>query len=674
MRFPRLAIGGTRTIGARLQWATAAAVISVSVLLVSIYVVDSARIGEARTTLLRSIVDSATAIAASFEKEERAGHMTRAEAQRAAAEAIGAIRYLGGEYVWINDLHPTMVMHPIKPELNGKDLGAMMDPNGKHLFVAFADTVREKGAGEVDYLWPRPGAEAPVPKLSFVQGFQPWGWVIGTGVYIDDLAAARRRMALSLTGLGAAAGLIVGVVIWSLGRGITRPVRDLAAVTERLSGGDLTVAVTGTGRGDEFGTLARALEVLKGNSLERVRLERVADDERAAKDRRQAAMDHLTRDFGEVISAVLARLTQAARTMSETARAMTDGTTRTRDSVTRTAEGSTGSARDLATVASATVELSSSVDEIARQVAHATGATRDAVERTAETDATFLRLSHMAGRIGDIGGVIASIAAQTNLLALNATIEAARAGDAGKGFAVVANEVKALATQTGRATAEISENVAAIRSATDQTALAIREVCSAVERVDSVSAAIAAAIEEQGATTRDIANNVRNVARTSERTSADMMDVAAIADGTGEMSQSVLAASGDIAEVAATLRDEVDQFLKTMSRDEGYRRRYERLPGNAAQATLVTRDGRRAEASVQDISRGGAALRCSFECGAGDPIELMLPGTPDRIGARVVRNGAGTLAIAFQQDDRNMSIVDLAIAAVSGEPPLRRAA
>jgi methyl-accepting chemotaxis protein len=239
MRLQRAAIGRTRSIGRRLHWGTAASVLSVAILLAIIFALESTRIGDSRLDLLRSIADSATAIAASYEKQERAGQLSRNDAQRLAAQAIGAIRYLGEEYVWINDMHPTMVMHPIKPELNGKDLSGMADPAGKHLFVAFADTVRAKGAGMVDYLWPRPGSEQPAPKLSYVRGFEPWGWVIGTGVYVDDLAAERRRIAWALAGFGAAAGLIVGIAIWLLGRSISRPIGELTAVTGLLSEGNL---------------------------------------------------------------------------------------------------------------------------------------------------------------------------------------------------------------------------------------------------------------------------------------------------------------------------------------------------------------------------------------------------------------------------------------------------
>ena len=647
-----------RSIGARLHLATATAVVAIAVLLGWIYRMESARIEDAQVAILHSTVDAATTVAASYEAEERAGTLSREEAQRAATRAIGAIRYLGSEYVWINDLAPRMVMHPVKPELNGKDLSDFKDPNGKRLFVAFADKVRAQGSGVVDYLWPRPGSDAPIPKLSYVRGFTPWGWVIGTGIYVDDLVALRGRIALTLLGLGAGASLLVGGVIWLLGRSVAGPTRTLAAVTQQLSRGELGVEVVGLDRRDELGALARALEVLKANSADRLRLEQAAVDERLAKDRRQAAMDGLTHDFGEVISGVLSRLTEAAERMSETARAMTEGTERTRSSAAQTAEGSTSSSRDLTQVATATGELSASVNEIAQQVANATIATREAVGRASETDATFVHLAQMAERIGNVGSSISAIAAQTNLLALNATIEAARAGEAGKGFAVVASEVKALASQTSRATVEIIENVTAIRSAMGQTATAIREVGAAIGRVDAVSAVIAAAVEEQGATTNAIASNVQAVASTSERTASAMVEMAAIADGTGDMSRTVLAAADDIAKVADMLRIEVGQFLRTMAEDKSDQRRYERQTVKNVRATLVAGQGRQVDGIVDNISRGGVALRCGFTAEAGCQVKLRLPEAGALVDGRVVRHSDGMLAIAFNQDAANLVVID----------------
>ena len=670
----------TRSIGTRLQLATATAVVAVGLLLGAVYAVESARIVDDRVALLHAVTNTAAGIAAGYEAEVRAGRLSADVARRMAATAIGAMRYFDNQYVWVSDVDYRMVMHPIKPELNGTDIRQVRDPSGLALFAVAADIVRDRGEGTLAYQWPRPGSDQPVPKLSYVQGFAPWGWVIGTGVYADDLTRAKQHMAEALAGFGVAAAFLVGAVIALLGRSVARPTRALTAATDRLSKGDLAVTIPGLTRADELGALARALAVLQANSSERLRLERAAADDRAARDRRQAAMERQTQDFGTVISGVLTRLTGAAGKMSDTAQHLADGTSRTRRSATQTAEGSTASSRDLATVAAATVELSASVDEISRRVADTTTATREAVGRSSETDATFVNLAGLAERIGDVGRTISGIAGQTNLLALNATIEAARAGDAGKGFAVVANEVKALAGQTTRATTEIGEKVTGIGAAVKQTAEAIRLVGGAISRVDAVTVAIAAAIEQQGATTREIAHSVQAVAQTSERTASAMAEVAAIADRTGAMSQTVLAASADIGEVANTLRTEVDDFLHTMAQTDSFSRRYERTSCHGRPARLIVPDGGtatgkgEAQVAIQDISRGGAALRTSWRGDVGVTVQLAVPGAPTPLGARVVRHDGTILAVAFCQDQRTLADVDAAVAVLTQGGALAQAA
>jgi len=649
------------SIGMRLHCATLVALAAVFGLLLAGYSFESARIESTRIDLLRSVVQSATAIAAGFEKQQRDGTLTAAQAQHDAIQAIAAIRYLGDDYVWINDMHPTMVMHPTQPALNGTDLTGVADPHGIRLFVAAADTVRAHGSGVIAYLWPRPGSAEPVPKLSFVAGFQPWGWVIGTGVYVDDLAQARHTMLLVFAGIALVAGLLVGGVVWLTGRGIRKPLRALTAATTQIAGGNLQTAISGLDRHDELGDLAKALEVLKAGSLERIRLEHAAEDDRAARARRQIAMDAHTSDFGKTIVGVLARLADAAGTMNVTAQQIQTGNEQTRSSVKTTALQSSDSSRDLAAVASATVELSASVDEIARQVSHATGATQIAVSRAARTDETFVRLNQTAQRISEIVGAISGIAAQTNLLALNATIEAARAGEAGRGFAVVANEVKALAIQTSKATVEIAENIGAIRDATDETAKAIHAVSDAIQTVDNVATAIAAAVEQQGAATREIACTVQAVAKTGEQTSAAMEDMAGFAEVAGGMGQTVLTASENVSHVAQMLRSEVDDFFHAMPREEAHRRRHERMDVDGLPTTIVTADGRECGASITNICRGGAALHGSVTGSVGDPLKVVIPGRGMVIEGRLLRTDNTAFAMTFRQDQPNLERIDALI-------------
>ena len=207
------------------------------------YAWEADRLEESRLATLRGVVQGATAIAAGYENEVRAGHLSDQQAKDATLSALRSLRYFGQEYVWVNDMQPRMVMHPIKPELDGKDLSAMADPAGKHLFVAFVDTVRAAGAGVVSYQWPRPGDVAPVPKMSYVQGFAPWGWVIGSGVYVDDVVRARHQVGLGLLAITLTAAIGVGGLITVFGRGIARPVVKMELSMRRLAEGDLATDI-----------------------------------------------------------------------------------------------------------------------------------------------------------------------------------------------------------------------------------------------------------------------------------------------------------------------------------------------------------------------------------------------------------------------------------------------
>ena len=210
-------------------------------------------------------------------KEEHAtaqkGGVSDADAQKRAMARIAALRYGGNDYYWINDMHPKMVMHPIKPEMNGNDLSAYKDPNGKLLFVDFVNAVKKDGSGFVPYEWPKPGFDKPQPKLSYVVGFAPWNWVIGTGVYIDDLTAqtwvSTRR---SLIVAGAILLFILAVSIF-VARSITAPLQRMTVTMNDLASGNLNVEVSGIGRGDEVGEMAKAVEVFKSNAIARQSLE-----------------------------------------------------------------------------------------------------------------------------------------------------------------------------------------------------------------------------------------------------------------------------------------------------------------------------------------------------------------------------------------------------------------
>jgi methyl-accepting chemotaxis protein len=332
-----------------------------------------------------------------------------------------------------------------------------------------------------------------------------------------------------------------------------------------LAGGKLDVEVPGTGRRDEIGEMADAVEVFKSNAAARRELEaEQKETEARAVARRKSDMNKLAGDFEGAVGLIVETVSSASSELEASAGTLTSTAERAQELTTMVAAASEEASTNVQSVASATEEMASSVNEISRQVQDSARMAGDAVDQARTTNDRVSELSKAAARIGDVVELINTIAGQTNLLALNATIEAARAGEAGRGFAVVASEVKALAEQTAKATGEIGQQISGIQAATQDSVNAIKEISGTIEKLSEISSAIAAAVEQQGAATQEISRNVQQAAHGTQQVSSHITDVQRGAGETGSASSLVLSAAQSLSGESNRLKLEVGKFLNSV--------------------------------------------------------------------------------------------------------------
>ncbi|AWN51080.1 methyl-accepting chemotaxis protein [Methylobacterium sp. 17Sr1-1] len=551
-------------IGNRIQLITVTALVGMT-LLIGLAAWDLSRsVTDAREIQTRNLVETAHSMLGYFEREERSGRMSRDAAQRAAIAAVRELHYAGTEYFWIQDMQPRMVFHP-KAELIGRDVGAMTDPNGKQLFSEMIAQVKRSGAGFVPYMWSKPGADIPVAKISYVQGFAPWGWIIGSGIYADDTASQLQPTLIRLFGSAAVVACVLAVLAMLIGRGVTRPLRALTEVMEGLASGDLARSVPRSTRADEIARMISAVRVFKDNLIRTRTLEEENAQARlAAEEQRKAGMRQMADGFEAAVGSIIGMVSSAATELQATAKTMTATANETASQSNSVAAAAEDAASNVSTVAAAAEELGSSVQEIGRQVNGSAQLAQAAVDEAAQTTELVQELSGAVAKIGDVVTMISTIAGQTNLLALNATIEAARAGEAGRGFAVVASEVKALARQTARATEEIAGQIARIQGSTGQAVSTISSIAVRIREISGVSTTIAAAVEEQGAATHEIVRNVAQAAMGTTAVTGNIVGMASAAEETGAAARQVLGAASELSHQSEHLAAEVGRFLATV--------------------------------------------------------------------------------------------------------------
>ncbi|MCP3473699.1 methyl-accepting chemotaxis protein [Bradyrhizobium sp. CCGUVB1N3] len=377
----------------------------------------------------------------------------------------------------------------------------------------------------------------------------------------DYVASADRAwmLALGIAALGLVLAAIVGYLI---ARSISRPILSITSVMRELADGRLDVAIPLGRSNDEVGEMVKAVAVFRDNAVSFNRLQTEQADAKAESEQeKRRAFASLADNFEASIRDVVNTVSSAAVEMEQTARSMSDIVEQSRHQTRAVSSASALASENVQTVAAAAEELSSSMTEISRRLAHATEVVGRAASDGRHSNARVQSLADAAQKIGDVVSFINGIAGQTNLLALNATIEAARAGEAGRGFAVVASEVKALATQTAKATEEIGAQVTAVQGETTGAVQGIQSICATIQQVDEISAAIAAAVGQQGTATQEIAQNVQQAAA---RTGEVSQNIAGVTEGiaaTGSAAQEVLGSAVELSRQSQRLRDEVDRFL-----------------------------------------------------------------------------------------------------------------
>ena len=402
---------------------------------------------EARRLTLRQNVETAASVLRWAQGLEASGALDRAQAQALALQALRGARYGGQEYFWINDLAPRVVMHPIKPELEGREVGELRDPDGTPLFQRFVQTVRQHGAGFVAYRWPKPGELAPVEKLSYVAGFAPWGWVIGSGVYVDDLRAGFRRHLAQVALAASAALALTGLALHLVYASITRGLDKAARVAQAIARGDVSQDIELVGS-DEIGDL-------------------IAEMKRMS--------DQLNQTMGEVHDAA----SSLAHASAQIAAANQDLSQRTE----RTAVHLQQAARSLGQVTGSVQGTAQAAEQALHRVTGAHAQAAEGGDIVGRAVASMAEVSASSRRIADITGVIDGIAFQTNILALNAAVEAARAGEQGRGFAVVATEVRTLAQRSAQAAREIKQLIQASVARIDDGAVLVQAAGAAMQRI-----------------------------------------------------------------------------------------------------------------------------------------------------------------------------------------------
>lgn len=501
---------------------------------------------------LQAATGTAAGIIDHYSKLAENGTLTIEEAQNLAKSTIKDLRLDGGKlYFWINDTQPKMIMHPIKPALDGKDLSGSADPNGKYLFLEMVKVTAATGEGFVDYMWAKPGFDKPQPKLSFVKKNKIWNWIVGSGVYVDDLEVAINKVFYTIITIVVATILLSVLLAFFLARSIARPMKKTVEMIEEIGKGHLSGRLNLNQR-DEFGQMAEAMDKFADDIQHEIigTLQKLAGGDlnlnlvpRDNQDEIRGTFIKLENDLNDV----MASIQNAGQQISANSNSVSDFSQSLSQSATESAASLEEISASLGELSSQTKHNADNANQVNILSSDARQATEEGKEHMEQMVAAMGEISEASQNINKIIKVIDEIAFQTNLLALNAAVEAARAGQHGKGFAVVAEEVRNLAARSAKAASETAKLIEGSVQKTNngsqianQTAESLESIFGGISKVSDLAEEIAAASNEQATGIGQINEGLGQIDQAIQQNTATAEESAAAAEELSSQSAELL--------------------------------------------------------------------------------------------------------------------------------------